>query len=55
MTKLTAVKTFVLKNKVAIIAVSVATMTVANMIRNQSSVNEFLTEKGLIDEFYNES
>jgi hypothetical protein len=53
-TKLTAVKNFVIDNKVAIIATTAAIAATALVIRNQNQINEFLEEKGLTDEFYNQ-
>lgn len=52
MNKLTAVKNFVVTNKVAIVTTATAIAAVALVVRNQKVVNEFLTEKNLIEEFY---
>jgi hypothetical protein len=51
-TKLIAAKNFVVENKVAITATAVAIAATALVVRNQKLVNEFLEEKGLLEEFY---
>lgn len=50
--KLIAAKNFVVENKVAIATTATAIAAVALVVRNQKLVNEFLEEKGLLDEFY---
>ena len=50
--KITAVKNFVVENKVAIAATAVAISATALVVRNQRIVNEFLEEHNLLEEFY---